>query len=413
MRLTIEYILNKIISYYINSKDFNGYPSIKIEDNDLPLLKNLIQQNLIEIISSNEVNNPFIKAMNLNISQATQIKNLYNHDLLYCIYPTKKALVNIHPINKGKYSIMLEKGEEQFKIIFFKTEVLDFYFKNPEYIIFDQGCKGTIAIKDEYYDKGYENVYIKDFGMGYIKGDPLDRVVGIMLADLYKLSNKQQGFIEYFEYKNQEDCYIHPDYLKSTILGEWLDNIWIFDAILYEQLYINELCEKMNIPHLFKKSFNPETDDYPENYRTLIEPTSNNYYEFISEIEKMFVHSLSYDFFKENGFLIKSVERKNIDGTLKGSLQMFEEWLEINVKEDENVINTVIKPLKNIRRIRQIPAHQLIKNDKDKKYFEDQHQIIVDLYKAIKYLRLFFNKHPLCADFIIPNFLDKSPIIFY
>ena len=68
----------------------------------------------------------------------------------------------------------------------------------------------TIAIKDEYYDKGYENVYIKDFGMGYIKGDPLDRVVGIMLGDLYKLSNKQQGFIEYFEYKNQEDCYIHP-----------------------------------------------------------------------------------------------------------------------------------------------------------------------------------------------------------
>ena len=49
--------------------------------------------------------------------------------------------------------------------------------------------------------KGYENEYIKDFGMGYIKGDPLDRVVGIMLADLYKLSNKQQGFIEYFEYK--------------------------------------------------------------------------------------------------------------------------------------------------------------------------------------------------------------------
>lgn len=92
---------------------------------------------------------------------------------------------------------------------------------------------------------------------------------------------------------------------------------------------------------------------------------------------------------------------------------MFEEWLEINVKEDKNVINTVIKPLKNIRRIRQIPAHQLIKNDKDKKYFEDQHQIIVDLYKAIKYLRLFFNKHPLCADFIVPNFLDESPIIFY
>ena len=80
----------------------------------------------------------------------------------------------------------------------------------------------------------------------------------------------------------------------------------------------------------------------------------------------MFVHSLSYDFFKENGFLIKSVERKNIDGTLKGSLQMFEEWLEINVKEDENVINTVIKPLKNIRRIRQIPAHQLIKMIKTK-----------------------------------------------
>ena len=91
---------------------------------------------------------------------------------------------------------------------------------------------------------------------------------------------------------------------------------------------------------------------------------------------------------------------------------MFEEWLEINVKEDKNVINTVIKPLKNIRRIRQIPAHQLIKNDKDKNTLKIN---IKSLLIYIKLLNIFvcFNKHPLCADFIVPNFLDESPIIFY
>ena len=44
---------------------------------------------------------------------------------------------------------------------------------------------------------------------------------------------------------------------------------------------------------------------------------------------------------------------------------MFEEWLEINVKEDKNVINTVIKPSQKYKK-NSDSAHQLIKMIKTK-----------------------------------------------
>ena len=46
--------LNEIIDYYLNSKDFNGLELYRMKNYDYDILCNLIDENLIEVLSTNE-----------------------------------------------------------------------------------------------------------------------------------------------------------------------------------------------------------------------------------------------------------------------------------------------------------------------------------------------------------------------
>ena len=52
-----------------------------------------------------------------------------------------------------------------------------------------------------------------------------------------------------------------------------------------------------------------------------------NYYDFALVLQKMVVHNISYKTFQKSAPHIASIERKDKNGKDKGSLVMFEEWL--------------------------------------------------------------------------------------
>jgi len=82
----------------------------------------------------------------------------------------------------------MQKGEEQFKIIYFNIEILERYVNNPKFVIMDNGYLGNIYLKDEYIDdKTIEDEYIKDYGMAYIDGKHLERAVGVFAFQNVKL----------------------------------------------------------------------------------------------------------------------------------------------------------------------------------------------------------------------------------
>ena len=56
----------------------------------------------------------------------------------------------------------------------------------------DNGYRGTICIKDEFYEEGSPNEYIKDYGMAYIEGEKLNIAIGVFVIDLAELSPKIQ-----------------------------------------------------------------------------------------------------------------------------------------------------------------------------------------------------------------------------
>lgn len=399
-------VLDEIIKHYIKSHDFNGLPVYNMRYYDYSILCELIDEGLIKVLSEKEVINPHIKGFDLNIPLDRQKENISIKTNYSVLYPTRKALESV-PLDYTKpYSVLMQKGEEQFKIIYFNIEILERYVNNPKFLIMDNGYRGNIYVKDEYIDdKTIEDEYMKDYGMAYIDGKHLERAVGIFICDLEKLSSQKQMLWKGFELPNQKKCKINAGFVDNLIKGECVMQTWIFHALIEEMRVINEQCEHMGIPKLFNKTFGTHYSEMPEGFRNILLPTLKNYYDFVLVLEKITVHNISYKTFQKDAAYIRSMDRKDESGKDKGSLVMLDEWLSKNILTKENLTDLIIKPLKKIRSIRQKPAHELISNGYDVTLHQKQFDLINDTYEAIRAIRLIFANHPLAKDVKVPEHL--------
>lgn len=401
-----EKVLNEIINFYLNSRDFNGLPVYNMEYYDYNTLCELIDEGLVEVLSGKDVLNPHVKCFNIDIPLDQQKENVSETTNLSVLYPTKKALVSVPQDYSRPYSLLLEKGEQQLKIIYFNIEILERYVNNPKFLIMDNGYRGNIYVKDEYMDdETIIDEYIKNYGMAYIDGKQFERAIGVFVGDLGKLSSKKQMLWKGFELPNQSECLISPGFIKNLVLGEWVEEIWIFHALIEEMIIINNQCEKMGLPKLFNKTFGTHYSEMPDGFRNILLPTLKNYYDFVLVMEKIIVHNISYDTFQVNAPHIRSIDRKDKAGNYKGSLALLEEWLVKNIRTTEDIKETIIYPLKNIRKIRQRPAHELISNQYDITLFKKQLDLMNNTYSAIRSIRLFFSNHPLAKNINIPEYL--------
>ncbi|MDX1259016.1 hypothetical protein [Exiguobacterium sp. K1] len=409
-----DYIaLTEIIDYYLNSEDFNGLPILKMSHYNEKELFELIDRGMIEVISENEVLNPHIRGFNLNISIEVQKKYISDKKTHACLYPTETALKEIEVDYKSPYTVLMQSGRGQFDIIYFDIEILERYINNPKYIVYDSGYRGTIEINHDFYNEYAENEYIKDYGMAYVKDEPLIRSMGVFLIDLSNLPPKIQMLWNAYELENQKLYTIEEGFIKNLLHGEWVTKYWIFHALIDEMIIVNEQCKAMGIPSLFSKTFGTHYFDMPEGYRNILLPTMKNYYDFVLVMEKMFVHNISVKTFQKDEFLIKKIERKDENGNPKGSLVMFQEWLSKNIRTSNNLNLDIIQPLKNIRKIRQVPAHELTNNKYDTTLYEKQRDLVIETYTAVRNIRLIFSNHPLGSAVEIPKQLISGENIVY
>lgn len=401
-----ENVLNEIIEYYLASHDFNGLPIYQMKCYDYKLLCDLIDDGLIEVLSEQDVINPHIKGFDLDIPLENQKSNISNNANYSVLYPTRKALQSISVDHNHPYTAIMQKGEEQFKIIYFNIEILERYANNPKFLIMDIGYRGNIYPKDEFCeDKTIEDEYIKDYGMAYIDGDVFERAIGVFICDLAKLKSQKQMLWKGFELSNQDAYKINPGFVQNLIFGEWVTKAWIFHALIDEMIVINKQCDNMGIPKLFNKTFGTHFSKMPEGYRNILLPTLKNYYDFVLVLEKLVVHNLSYKTFQKSAPYIAAITRYDESGKEKGSLMMFEEWLRKNIRTKENLTEIIIKPLRKIRSIRQKPAHELTSNRYDIYLYQKQIDLMNDTYSAIRAIRLFFANHPLAEDVQVPEYL--------
>lgn len=400
-------VLKEIVDYYLGSRDYNGLPVYNMKHYSYALLCELIDENKIEVLSD-EVLNPHVKCFPITVDKEIQKKNIARskHAVLY---PTEEFLKSQNIQCTAPYSQLMKLGCHQFKVLYFDIEILERYINNPKFFIFDDGYRGNIYIKDEYCDEEetlqYE--YIKDYGMAYPKKGKFNRAIGVFVYDLAKLSEQKQQLWKGFELQNQSNWDIHPGFIKNLILGDWVTEFWVYHAVLLEMSVINEFCDAMQIPKLFNHTYGIHPTEIPEGYRNIFLPTKKNFYDFVLVLEKILVHNISYKIFQKTAPNVKPIERQTTDGKDKGSLSMLEEWLDVNSSAKlEDIQKIIIEPLKRIRKIRQVPAHELISNDYDLDYYKQQNELMGDVYSAIASVRRLLSTHPNTKTVEVPDVLD-------
>lgn len=408
-----EKLLNEIINFYLSSSRFNGLPIYDIDEYDAEVMIELINEGMVEAISEKDVLNPHIKGFELGLSKEHQIKNAKDVDSHTCFYPTDKALEKVKIDYQCPYTALMQNGKAQFDIIFFDVEILERY-NNPKFLIMDNGYRGCISIRDEFYDESGENEYIKNYGMAYIDGDKLNRAIGVFVIDLASLASRIQMLWKGFELEKQESCQINDGFVKNLIEGRWVTQHWIFHVLLEEMKIINAQCKAMELPALFLHVYGTGYNEMPEGYRSILLPTLKNYYDFVLVMEKLIVHNISIKTFQKESLCIAKVERKDENGKDKGSISMLQEWLKQNVTSNFDIDEVIVNPIKYIRKIRQVPAHELTDNKYDVDVYEKQKELMINTYGAIRAIRILFMVHPLAKAIDVPDYLlQGKDIVFY
>lgn len=408
----MEALLKKITDFYSESRDFNGIPvGILLRELKMPWpdlrdsLTQLVKGGKSTLAFSSVSENPHIKRFP-DIPAAEQIGKLESESTDgICVYPTTavlEAMLDTTDYVDRPFTKRLALGEPQLLPVYFDLPVLERYYADPRYNFDFYDYGGSIGISSSHYESRdtaeRDKVFLQTFGLGY---DPQgNRVVVVFLRYLAGLSPEHQQFWNTYvlsgEYRMVEA------YFRNSILGEWTEDASIYDALLEEQVVINEMTKLMGRPTLFRRTFK---DDRPREFGTFLRPTRKSFFGFVLLVDKMLSQNINKEFFR-NEFATEVPPR--------ATLNLLDEWLRKTIRvEDPRVIDEIIEPLKEVRKLRQKPAHKIEADEYDREYHRKQNHLMRRAYEAVRTIRLLFANHPSVRGYEVPDWLYQGRIRVY
>jgi len=214
------------------------------------------------------------------------------------------------------------------------------------------------------------------------------------------------------------------NYARRGLFGEWTDGVSIYDALLQELLHINKICKLIDLPLLFKNDFSSEIAkaernaavDEPKGFGLLLKPTKKAFLDFAHVLDKVVSENINREFFEAQG--IELDERQTKGGqtivTAKGTLRLLEEWLTKRIRiHSKNGPAIILGPLKEVRNLRQGPAHKFIDDEFSIQYQTKKEKLILDAYIAISNIRMFFQTHPRAHNYEFPEYLKAENIVVF
>ena len=97
----------------------------------------------------------------------------------------------------------------------------------------------------------------------------------------------------------------------------------------------------------------------------------------------------------------------------RGTIAMLEEWFSSNVTQnDTKPMQDMFATFRQVRKLRQKPAHAVKPDVFDQKFFHEQRELVIAAYTAIRTIRLLFAGHFLlrASDIKISEVLSKGKI---
>ena len=412
-------IENQVVWYYLESRDYNGLPLANLardlETNVtdiLPEVIALVRDRRISMPSPYQTN-PFIKAFDAPIEE--QLLNVNKRDpSLVCLYPTPFSIrdeINPDIYRDSPFTRAMILGRPQLVAVPFRIDILDFYERDPRYWFRFHDFGGTISVHDEYWDRMEESdrADIK-FGVGYDENE--DRVVAVYAYDMASLPGKHQRIWK--EYLLDGPCRMSEEFKQTTLLAEFPETISVYQALIYEQVEINKLFTMMGRDSLFRNTYSG--DSRPRQFSFFIRPTQENYDNFVQLLDKMLSDNIRIDSFGKDVTRQKRIEANAGEFELrnKGSISMLNEWLTLRYpKLSLTDKSDIIGPLREVRKLRQPPAHKIIENTYDKRFYSLQDELVWKVYKALKKLRNTLMTDPDTVGYEPPSWYESLTVKSY
>lgn len=93
---------------------------------------------------------------------------------------------------------------------------------------------------------------------------------------------------------------------------------------------------------------------------------------------------------------------------------MLTEWADQFALEDREDVDAMLATFREVRQLRQGPAHAIEDNIFDIAHYEQQRELMIRAYRAVRTLRLMLALHPGLADYDdVPEWLTECKIYTY
>jgi hypothetical protein len=423
LSMSINKILEQIASSFIASAklgNFNGIIAsnlLRIEANPENLrnaIHELISDRKITAIFACTSENMHIKRLpDLPISK--QIEFLSIEELSECcLYPNKVEVqrrVEIGTWQERPFSKALLLTEPQLAFRAFDMGALERYVADPRYSLKFNDYMGWMSISDDSFRNEEhlerDKVSLQSFGLGFdSKRNPYTI---IYLRYLANLSAEHQQY--WLSYQASGDIRMSEPYYRSSIEGKFWKNRSILYAITEEMRTICLLTKAIWGQSLFRELDNK---NLPIGLTSFLRPTSENFNRFVMALDKLLSENIDRSFF--DGKCSMEVEKTRPDGKVEviriGTLRLLEEWLrkEIIWENLDEFTAVIIKPLKEVRRLRQKPAHAFTTDNFSVEYYNKRRRLLWNILNSLSNIRATFAKHQLAQDVKVPDWIDNEKI---
>jgi hypothetical protein len=402
MTLAADDLLNAIVEHYLGSRDYNGLPAyVATTTMSAPIdevkeaLAHLITESKSSVLFGDRHPNPHIRAFEDEpISDQLEKLRRLNGDH-FVMYPTAMVLANAvvqSQYNGRPYSLALALGKPQLDFASFDPIVLDGYRRDPRYQFWSDDIQGSLSIGGKAYESDTfpekHKVLLKSFTFSF--NGEMDRAVAVFYRDLSRLSPEHQQIWAAHELAGQ--FHMHPDAYRALVLGDWNLKVSLGDAFVEEIRIINLMCELIGWTSMFKQSF-----QRPKELSFLLRPTRRELNDFILLLDKMLSDNINVDFFPAS--IPRTTETIRADGKIvvqqRGTISLLEEWLNTAFRiADPGAKDEMLRELREIRKLRQKPAHAVDDDAYDPELFKEQRRVFLNAYDVARTLRLLLSNHP-------------------
>jgi hypothetical protein len=391
-------ILRQTVERYLNSGDFNGLAVHgRLSPKQAQAIRELILADHLQLVSEKDYPNPHIRPWPSRRSkedQLSELARLGQGDYYgFCLYPTSTAMrERLRPdqFMLEPYRRRLTEGAGSLELAYFEMEVLESYRNDPKYRYEFRDFQISFSISGEAYTAPEEverdRIVAARVGIAYdlpsLDSRHIRRYLGVFLTDIAKFPPEHQRRWQTYEVPASDDIKPHPVWM-DWMMGHWTDGHDLFTQVILELEAISQLFELAFGERLFR------TVERPREWGWLIRSSSTEWHAFVHLADKLLSDNLSSRALDAAG-----APRENTEGQSLGTLNRLMALIDAQTNIPLADVRGALKPLSDIRKLRQQPAHKMSEPVTDHEYLARQVEFLDAVCGSLEDLRELLARAP-------------------